>query len=156
MTILDPNPESQAAADPSDPYERAALTFPRLSGEQAARVASYGREESLPDGAHAFGRGQRSVDFFLVLGCAIEIFDLDKHGAPNVFTTHVARQLTGETDLFNDRQILVSGRARGDTRVIRVQRRDLRPSPHATMKPGIFAVGDARSGSVKHLACGVA
>jgi thioredoxin reductase (NADPH) len=112
-------------ADPSDPYLREAQTFPRLSPEMVGRVAAYGREERLPDGALLFQRGQRSVDFFLVLDGAVEIFDTED-GRPNVFTVHGERQFTGELDLFNDREILVSGRARGDTRVIRVPRETFR------------------------------
>ncbi len=112
-------------ADPSDPYLREAQTFPRLSPEMAGRVASYGREERLPDGALLFERGQRSVDFFLVLEGAVEIFDTED-GRPNVFTVHGERQFTGELDLFNDREILVSGRARGETRVVRVRRETFR------------------------------
>jgi thioredoxin reductase (NADPH) len=114
------------AADPTDPYERVAQTFPRLSEEQARRVAGYGSEETIATGTLVFERGQRSVDFFLVLEGAIEIFELDAHGQPNVITTHGERQFTGEMDLFNDRQILVSGRAAGETRVIRVRRPDFR------------------------------
>ena len=112
--------------DPTDPYERRAQTFPRLSEEQASRIAAYGSAELLSPGTLAFERGQRSVDFFLVLQGAIEIYDLDAQGEPNVFTTHGERQFTGEMDLFNDRQILVSGRAVGETRVIRVNRPDFR------------------------------
>jgi thioredoxin reductase (NADPH) len=118
--------QSPVDADPTDPYEREAQIFPRLSEEQARRVAAYGSEETLAAGALAFARGQRSVDFFRVLEGAIEIFDLDARDRPNVFTTHAARQFTGEMDLFNDRQILVSGRAAGETRVIRVKRPDFR------------------------------
>ena len=33
----------------------------------AARVAAYGREELLPTARSLFERGERSVDFFLVL-----------------------------------------------------------------------------------------
>lgn len=108
--------EEAGALDPADPYEREAQTFPLLSKEQARRVAGYGTEEQLADGALVFERGQRSVDFFLVLDGAIEIFDTDAHDRPNVFTVHRARQFTGEMDLFNDRQILVSGRAGGPRR----------------------------------------
>ena len=113
-------------SDPTDPYARAAQTFPQLSEDQTRRIARYGTEETLADGTLAFTRGERSVDFFLVLEGAIEIFDVDKDGQPNVFTTHAAQQFTGEMDLFNDRQILVSGRAAGATRVIRVKRADFR------------------------------
>lgn len=112
--------------DPADPYAREAQTYPRLSQDMAGRIASYGHEEWLPAGTFVFVRGQRSVDFFLVLEGAVEIFDLDDEGRPQVLTVQGERQFTGELDLFNDRQILVSGRARGDSRVVRVKRRDFR------------------------------
>ena len=112
--------------DPTDPYTREAQIFPRLSEEMATRIASYGEVEELPTGTLLFERGQRSVDFFFVLQGNIEIFDLDEHGLPNVFTVHGERQFTGELDLFNDRMILVSGRAGVDSKVVRVPRADFR------------------------------
>jgi len=112
--------------DPSDPYVREAQTFPRLSPEMAARAAAFGTEEHLPAGTVVFERGERSVDFFLVLEVNIEIYDLDDNGAPNVFTVHAERQFTGELDLFNNRQILVSGRTGVDSRVVRIRRADFR------------------------------
>ena len=112
--------------DPSDPYAREAQTFPRLSEEMAARVVAYGAEELLPKGALIFERGERGVDFFFVLEGAIEIFDFDEGGKPNVFTVHGERQFTGELDLFNDRKILVSGRTGVDSRVVRIKRPDFR------------------------------
>ncbi len=111
-----------ADLDPTDPYAREAQTFPRLSPEMAARVAAFGREERLPAGAAVFERGQRGVDFFLVLEGRVEIFERDAEGRPHVFTTHGERQFTGELDLFNDREILVSGRTAVDSRVVRVER----------------------------------
>jgi thioredoxin reductase (NADPH) len=114
------------AQDPTDPYAREAQIFPRLSHEMAARVAAYGTEERLAKGELVFQRGQRSVDFFFLLEGSIEIFDLDPHGEPNVFTVHGERQFTGELDLFNDRQILVSGRTGSDSRVVRIRRADFR------------------------------
>ena len=112
--------------DPTDPYAREAQTFPRLSEEMAARVAAYGTEERLPKGTLVFERGASSVDFFFVLEGNIEIFELDTRGEPNVFTVHTERQFTGELDLFNDRQILESGRTGVDSRVVRVKRADFR------------------------------
>lgn len=117
---------ANASDDPTDPYAREAQTFPRLSDEQARRVGIYGGEEELAGGVLLFERGQRSVDFFLVLQGAIEIFDSDRDGHANVFTVHAVRQFTGEMDLFNDRQILVSGRTMGRTRVVRIRRADFR------------------------------
>ena len=122
----DENISADAERDPSDPYAREAQTFPRLTEEMVDRVAGYGARETVTDGDLVFERGQRSVDFFLVLDGAIEIFDVDERNAPHVFTVHGARQFTGEMDLFNDRQILVSGRAGGDTDVVRIKRADFR------------------------------
>lgn len=110
--------------EPDDPYQREAQTFPRLSDERCARIAAYGREERLPAGTLVFERGERTVDFFLVLEGSIEIFDFTSDGKPNVFTIHRDHQFTGELDLFNNREILVSGRTGVDSRVIRVGRAD--------------------------------
>jgi thioredoxin reductase (NADPH) len=112
--------------DPTDPYAREAQTFPRLSEEMTGRVAAYGREERLPAGTILFSRGERSVDFFLVIEGAVEIYDLEEEGGPRVFTVHAERQFTGELDLFNDREILVWGRTAVDSRVVRVARADFR------------------------------
>jgi thioredoxin reductase (NADPH) len=118
--------ESEAGLDPSDPYAREAQTFPRLSEEMTARVARHGTEESLKAGEILFERGQRNVDFFVVLDGSIEIFNTDEHGKPTVLTVHHARQFTGEMDLLNGRQILVSARAGADSRVLRVKRSNFR------------------------------
>ncbi len=115
-----------ADLDAADPYAREAQTFPRLSEEMVARVATYGSEERLPAGTTVFERGERSVDFFLVLEGSIEIFDTAPDGTPNVFTVHGERQFSGELDLFNNRRILVSGRTGADSRIVRVRRADFR------------------------------
>jgi thioredoxin reductase (NADPH) len=92
----------------------------------AARMRAYGTEEALPEGTAVFERGQRSVDFFLILDGTIEIYDVDACGAPKTFRVLGERQFTGELDLFNDREILVSGRAGADSRVVRIKRADFR------------------------------
>jgi thioredoxin reductase (NADPH) len=115
-----------ADADPSDPYEREAQTFPRLSPEMAARIAVYGSEERFEAGATVFSRGDRGVDFFLVREGGIEIFDLDEQSHPQVFAEVRARQFAGELDLFNDRQVLVSGRTGETSRIVRIKRADFR------------------------------
>ena len=119
-------PADLDASDPTDPYRREAQTFPRLSAEMAERLAAYGREERLAAGTVLFARGERSVDFWLVLEGAVEIYDEPEDGRADVFTTHGPGQFTGELDLFNDREILVSGRAGGETRAVRVARPDFR------------------------------
>ena len=116
----------QTGPDGSDPYEREKQTFPKLDAEQRERMKPFGACETLDDQQCVFRRGERSVDFYLVLSGAIEIFDTSDDGKANVFTTHEEYQFTGELDLFNDREILVSGRASGTTEVLRVPRADFR------------------------------
>ncbi len=119
MSISEPT--DVADGDTSDPYLRGADTFPHLSAEMAERVAGYGVEERIDAGALLFRRGERSVDFFLVLEGAVEIVETDDHDAEHVITVHGPRQFSGEMNLFNDRQILVSGRTAVDSRVVRIK-----------------------------------
>jgi thioredoxin reductase (NADPH) len=112
--------------DPSDPYLRGAQTFPQLPQEMIARMANFGAAEEFAEGAALFERGQRSVDFFLIVDGAVEVLDLNADGREHVVHTHGPRQFTGELDLFNDRKILVSARAAAPSRAIRIGRPEFR------------------------------
>lgn len=106
---------------PSDPYLREQQTFPKLNDDQIERTKHFGMVEDLPKGTVLFERGDRTVDFFVVLKGAIEIYEHRRDGV-NIITVHGERNFTGEVDLFNDRQILVGGRMAEDGTVIRVDR----------------------------------
>ena len=110
--------------DPTDPMNRKEQMFPRLDPSMVRRIAAYGHEERVPAGTVLFQRGDRGVDFFLVLDGLIEIFDQDKHGHANVFTMYSARQFSGEMNTFNRRAVMASARAAMDSRVIRVHATD--------------------------------
>jgi thioredoxin reductase (NADPH) len=112
--------------DPSDPYERTAQTFPVLPDEVVARMAAYGHEERVADGTILFRRGERGNDCFLVLDGSIEISDAEQPERADAIYIHERHQFTGELDLFNERQVLVSGRAGGDSRLVRFKRDDFR------------------------------
>lgn len=118
--------ETGLTVDPTDPYEREAQTFPRLTPEQIARAATFGAEETLPAGAALYERGERGVDFFIVLEGKIEILDHSEDCAPTVFIALSERQFTGELNLFNEREALVSARTAVESRLIRVKRADFR------------------------------
>ncbi len=121
--------KSATADDPldsSDPYARPEQTFPVLTVEMAARVARFGRRETLADGDYIFRRGERAVDFFLICSGEVAIIDHGDHGEESIVHHHHERQFTGEIDLFNDRKILVSGRAVGAAEVARIARADFR------------------------------
>ncbi len=111
--------------DPTDPYQRELQTFPKLSAEQIDRAKGFGTVESLAKGTLVFDRGDRTVDFFIVLDGNIEIFEY-RGTDQNVFTVHGPSQFTGEVDLFNDREILVGGRMGADGTVVRINRAGFR------------------------------
>ncbi len=120
------NSALDSALDPSDPIGREAQTLPRLGADMLARVARHGSEERFAARASIFSRGDRSVDFFVVVSGSIEIFDVDEHDMPQVFVVLRACQFAGELDLFNDRQVLVSARAGEASVLLRVRRADFR------------------------------
>jgi CRP-like cAMP-binding protein len=122
---VDPLTVLPTASGPSDPYARVAETFPRLTEDQVKRVAAFGTIEELPAGTTLFEIDDRGVDFFLVLGGFIEIYEPGPDG-PHVMTVHAEHQFTGELDLFNDRAILVGGRMGVDGRVARLDRAQFR------------------------------
>lgn len=108
-----------------DPYQHQAEIFPKLTANQMERASRFGTVEKRSKGDLLFERGERTVDFFLVLEGSVEIFDEVK-GESRVFTVHGERQFTGELDLFSDRMILVSGRMGEDGRVVRIDRASFR------------------------------
>jgi thioredoxin reductase (NADPH) len=112
--------------NPSDPLARSAQTFPRLNDDMAARIVPYGKREHLPAGSMVFERGQRGIDFFFVLKGQIQVYDLQRDGQREVITTHATHQFSGELDLFNHRQILVSAWTPVDTEVVRIKPADFR------------------------------
>ncbi len=142
----------------TDPYTREAQIYPHLTQELIDRVRQYGGGETLAANTLLFERGQRGVDFFLVIGGAVEIFETDEHGTEHLVTRHEAGQFTGELDLFNDREILVSGRAAEDSRVIRVCRADFRKMVSAEADIGEIMMRAfilRRTGFIRHAQGGV-
>lgn len=111
--------------DPSDPYARLSQTFPTFDDEQIERIKSFGSIQRLSQGTVVFERGEKTVDFFVVLSGNIEIYEHQKEGI-KVFTVHGENQFTGEVDLFNDRKILVGGRMGEEGEVVRINRASFR------------------------------
>ena len=108
------------------PNDRDARMFPRLTAEMIDRIVSYGIEETLPGETILFERGQRHVDFFVVITGCIEIFDPGPDGATSVFTTHYSCNFAGEIDLFTGRRVLVSARTGAPSRLLRLSAAGLR------------------------------
>ncbi|MEM6690145.1 MAG: FAD-dependent oxidoreductase [Planctomycetota bacterium] len=102
------------------PRGRGHQAFPVLGTEQIERIAKWGIREVLEDGVELFRRGQRRVDFFVVIRGKIEIYDFDCDQNRQVFVIHDAGQFTGEIDLFSNRKVLVGGCTCGTTEVLRL------------------------------------
>ncbi len=110
--------------DPTDPRLRQAQTFPVLSTEMAERAMAYGREETVAQDVFVFERGQRAIDFFLVLDGQLQMFVDDiRHGRRSAYTYHRG-QFSGEQNLFTNRPMLLSGCARAGSRLLRIANRD--------------------------------
>jgi thioredoxin reductase (NADPH) len=114
--------EQDSALDPTDPYERQAQTFPKLTREQIERIGRFGEAGDYPEGTELFRRGDRGVDFFVVVEGSVEIADTGTDSREDTIHLHEDRQFTGELDLFNNREILVTARTGRDSRIIRVPR----------------------------------
>ncbi len=118
-------PSSDQPVNFNDPYNRTEQIFPTLTEEQIERIKPFGEVQDLDKGTVVFERGERSVDFFVILQGCVEIYEYAA-AEIRIITVHGERQFTGELDLFNDREILVGGRMGADGRVIRLSRDQFR------------------------------
>ena len=87
--------EAAASSDPTDPHVREAQTFPRLDPDMIPRIASYGAEETIPDGGFVYHRGDRDADFFVVLDGVVETFAEGPNRERWVFACQRASQFHG-------------------------------------------------------------
>lgn len=105
-----------------DPYARTAQVFPILSAEMLERVTCYGTVETMPAQAALYCRGDKRIDFFVVLEGEVGIFRTEQGegGTESLITTHCHGQFTGELDHVSARASLVTARAITLVRAIRV------------------------------------
>jgi thioredoxin reductase (NADPH) len=110
----------------SDLTARRAQMFPPLTEAQVARVARFGKEQSLTAGEILFEQGDYGVPFYVVVEGALEVLHPLVGKVDELVTVHHPREFTGEVNLLADRRSLVRGRATIPTRVIRVEPKDFR------------------------------
>ncbi|UPG92730.1 FAD-dependent oxidoreductase [Luteibacter aegosomatissinici] len=108
--------------DPADTVGLLPEPYPHLSDEMVARIGSYGTLESIDEGHLLYARGQRSVDFYVLISGTVTVFDIDARGRERQVVVHEAGSFTGELDLFDDRGILLNGRAGRHTSAYRLPR----------------------------------
>ena len=99
------------------PNDRRDQTFPKLTEEQIARIASLGERRALSRGQVLFAQGDSAVPFFVLLRGAMEIVNPSETGEALVVVLGPG-EFTGETNMLSGRRSLVTARMREDGEVI--------------------------------------
>jgi thioredoxin reductase (NADPH) len=102
----------------SDHTERYAIAFPVLNATDLAALRPLATSCSFDDGQLVFQAGQADLDLFIVETGGIEIVnpaDDNRH-----VVTHGPGHFAGDIDLLTRRPVVVTGIARGPTRLLRV------------------------------------
>ena len=98
--------------------------FPNLTPTEFRLLKPLAEVVEYEDGAVVFRAGTAEMDLFAVEEGAIEIRNPSANDA--LITTHHAGGFTGDIDLLTGRPVIVSGYARGRTRVLRVPHKMIR------------------------------
>src|SRR4051794_23463451 len=101
-----------------------AVAFPRLQPSDLAALKPLATASCFEDGQTVFRAGQADLDLFVVESGAIEILnpsDDNRH-----IVTHGPGEFAGDIDLLTRRPVIVTGIARGPTRLMRVEGARLR------------------------------
>jgi signal-transduction protein with cAMP-binding, CBS, and nucleotidyltransferase domain len=132
-------------------YDLNAVAFPKLDEAQMAALGGCAKA-SLKEyraGQALFDVGQRDFKFFVVKSGEVEVVD-PAGEAPKTVAVHGPGEFTGDVAHLTGTPAVVRAVARTDCEVYRRQ-----PFLLETSRPGVFAAGDVRSGSVKRVASAV-
>jgi thioredoxin reductase (NADPH) len=108
---------TELAVTPSSPPSNT-LAFPKLDESDLAALKPLAQTCTFNDGEIVFHAGEADLDLFVIETGAIEILnptDDNRH-----VVTHGPRQFAGDIDLLTRRPVLVTGIARGPTRLMRI------------------------------------
>ena len=104
---------------------REAIAFPVLDTRHLDRLKGIGASCEFSDGELLFAEGDRAYDFFIVEEGEVEILE-HSTGSASTISIHEAGEFTGDVDMLTGRASLVTARARGATRVIRMSAGDVK------------------------------
>src|SRR5438094_8384153 len=117
------------------------IAFPKLDAGELAALKRLATSCSFADGEIIFRAGDADLDLFVVESGAIEILNTSDENRHVV--THLPGQFAGDIDLLTRRPVIVTGIARGQTRLMRVPgarlREMLNKLPHVSEKMLIAA-----------------
>src|SRR5437016_5790688 len=106
----------QAITDPT--------AFAKLTNEEMALLLPCAISEEFTDGEIIFKAGDEDVDVFVIESGAVEIRNPNDGNA--IITAHQPGSFSGDIDVLTRRPVIVSGVAKGKTRVLRVPNAKLR------------------------------
>jgi thioredoxin reductase (NADPH) len=104
---------------------RESIAFPVLGARDLERLRKIGTDCEFGDGEVLFAEGDRGFDFFVVEEGQIEILE-HSAGSATTVTVHEVGEFTGDVDMLTGRSSLVTARARGASRVIRIPAADVK------------------------------
>jgi thioredoxin reductase (NADPH) len=109
----------------TDPSERLAEMFPKLTATQIARLLPVGRRRRFAAGEVIYERGSAKRAFYVLLEGRVEIASPSRVGEERL-TIHETGGFTGEVDMISGRQSLVGARALDATELLEIDLADLR------------------------------
>jgi len=98
--------------------------FPRLTAAELAVLKPLATAHDYADGDVVFRAGQADIDLFVVESGQIDI--LNPSDGHRIIVTHEPGQFSGDIDLLTGRPVIVTGVARGPSRIWRVPGSGLR------------------------------
>jgi thioredoxin reductase (NADPH) len=104
---------------------RESIAFPVLDARHLDSLKKIGASCEFGDGEVLFAEGDRGFDFFIVEEGQVEILE-HSTGSASTITIHEPGEFTGDVDMLTGRASLVTARARGVTRVIRMSAADVK------------------------------
>ena len=94
------------------------IAFPKLDTGDLELLKPHGESVSYTDGQTVFRAGDADLDLFVVESGGLEI--INPSDGNNHIVTHGPGQFAGDIDLLTRRPVIVTGIARGPTRLLRV------------------------------------
>ena len=102
------------------------MVMPFLTDAMLDRLHEHGSEEMVPAGTKLFSRGDRDIDFFVVIDGKIEIFAASKGEQDKLLGAIVNKQFTSEFDLLSSNPVIADALVADATKLLRVRRVELR------------------------------
>jgi len=100
--------------------------YVKLSSDQLERAARSGIQKAYGSNTDLYRQGERGADLYIVIAGAIETFWSDPVSGAEYYLTLEPGEFSGELNLLNERETLISARALAGSNLVRIPRERLR------------------------------